>query len=341
MKVLKTAPVSDPVHFSELPHNVMSNVLHKLSYSTSVGLKALDKAFNKVVPLEPCLRRYVMDWSTRDLSSDLMTVCSCSATHSEDMMNNRNNCDCHRFKEIGLVSYLFVPQLWLNIFVQDDVRAATYLLNTPGMVSSGFEILDTVDYGAVRDYTVHLTSCNLAFIKSSDMWQTLDQFTKQQNPRKFNLQQRAFEIYAHRKQNHNDAAGAEKLLQDMVKAGVDAHILAVLTKESLSMMRVLMQQMNIETLKSNPIVKELSSLKVLVTTCCTRSARVMKHNLVIDVCHEVVRQCTSEFQDRVIEMLERVFMDQDMDERNDMNIHGETVLQVLYSVRPLNTVPSS
>lgn len=358
VKIAKTQDNFDKSIFKAVPDQVISRVLHRLQYQEASQFSILDRSFNKAIAIAPCLHKHVKDWSCDDLPSlcamdqstcklSIKPVYSDILFHDEDGKPHvvrkttetshctSQLCKCKKFKKIGSASYLFVPELWKNIFGRNDVRAAEYLLSTSGDISSNIKIM-TGRCNAPRDADIHLSACDLNHIGSAEMWCVIDAFAKKQQPQTFSLQQCASEIYFHEKLAHQNYDQAESTLNDMIIAGVDSFILAMDVKSNSDLLEGLLQNMDAEMMRANPIVQEFHSVKLLVTICCHDCALTLIMNYEISVYHEIIRQCVPELEDAIVRMLQRTFATADYDERNYLDGEGRTVLEVLYAIRPLN-----
>jgi len=91
-----------------------------------------------------------------------------------------------------------------------------------------------------------------------------------------------------------------------------------------------------DTMNTNPIVQELSTPSVMEEICSTECVTRLRVLFDIYVFHELVKNCTTESEEKLMALLERAFDHEHKDQMNQLDRRYETVLEVLYKTRPVN-----
>jgi hypothetical protein len=340
-----------------IPVEVMSKVLHDLEYKEAALFQKLDKNYRSLVMIEPCLANYVQDWSVsgfRSLYS--MTARSCKLAtvkkYSDIIYSDGPNkkiarkteevtrciklkCICKNFVTVGKAEYMFNPNMWKDIFMTDDLTAVEFLFASE-TIKSGLHIMDRERSCRELPAELHIGSCELNHINSVEMWHLIDEFTTQQKPRTFNVQKSAGQIYLHEKLVHQNFCRAEFTLENMIQIGVDPQQLAMEFKSNTEMLTALSEGMCSNMMSENKVIQQFKNPEVIATICCHDCVTTIAVNFEISVYHEMIERCPTELEDKMLEFFERTFTDADVEDRNDTNDEGATVLEVLYATRPLN-----
>jgi hypothetical protein len=294
----------------DLPRHLVSNVLHSLDLQTSAPMRKVCTMFKNGMPEHPCLDKYALAWSTQtfpvaeedeETDSHLQSLFYDSCKFSSSDYEGLTRC--------GQTDYLFADDLWWHVILDNNVDAAMVLLEKEPSC-----------------YSIPL--CALVCAKSSTMLHFIENRTS------LNLKHDALEMYLHHKNNHS-ISNDKGLLFLQILVGAGASLQAMAKKIVSNVDTILALLAGLETdLERHPLIKEINSPGVMLGLCC----RVCITNLQllgIWVFHSLIEQCNPEYESRIIGFLQEHF-DGDFDDRNELDGEGRTVLQVLYTKRPLN-----
>lgn len=300
---------------THLPPNLWNDIVHSITLRCCSPMRAVCSEFKKAMPSFPCLDKYALAWSTKQYP-----LPNKQEQELEDLFYDSSKYSCSEY--IGLTriqntDYLFQDQLWLNIIISDDLKAATILAqHLPVTVHEN------------QNTTNSISTCALVCVQSLQMFQILEKYTD------LNIQHDCVAMILHHINCHDSQNdGGRQFLKLLIQAGADLKKMAIRISTDNDLLTQLQRGLFMNQ-KSHPLVLEMNKADVLVEMCCRICADNMQY-LGIFAFHNLIEQCTVDNEKQIIRVFQEHFGG-DMDERNEENNGGKTVLEVLYAKRPLN-----